>query len=411
VEKLISLYEVERMVPLQIKIDHSIDDSTVPEIFAAVRGVVGDIQIVVARASEGCTQITVLVPRQNADETVARFTEQNSVSAVLEVKETFMPPKRSILRGLLLDGPAIDLGRPEGLDRFEKVWRKAVRIESVIRPWRRLRWLASPSIHSSPIARLIADSNDRAYTADLRSRGESFKADVRMTCFTWPLFAAVSLTLGLLALHPFFPFIAVGAGVATGLALSLAGAQVCASALSPIACGAGTIVVFWAFGLAHAFAVGAFRSGGVLSRSNIHNDFFISVTGGIVGLSAPGWLSQMPHPVAIALPIIIASAIAASGWFMTQPANAGPIPETDCRRSVLGGIAGAGMGAGIGIVRLISTVLSHLPFPQPIAFILAFALIGSATFAFTLQLRRAATSKKQVSTVCIVARSYHYLAV
>jgi hypothetical protein len=166
-KKLIFLYETEKLVPLLIKLNDSIDDATVPRILAALRAVVGNIQIVVARAREGCTEITILAPRQEVNNIIARSANRNPIGTALELNETSIPPKGLAVRSLLFDGVVIDLGRFDTLDRFEKAWRRAVRIESFIRPWRRLRWLTSPSVGSSPIARVISESNERAYTADL----------------------------------------------------------------------------------------------------------------------------------------------------------------------------------------------------------------------------------------------------
>jgi hypothetical protein len=237
------------------------------------------------------------------------------------------------------------------------------------------------------MARVIRDSNERAYAADLAGKRAALEADIRMACGTWPLFAALSLSVVLVAVHAFVPSVAIAAGVATGLALSLAGAQVCSSALSPVACGAGAIVMCWAFGLAQAVDIGLMGIGGSLSRANIHKDFFVSITGGIVGLSAPEWHSHMPLPLAIFLLSAIATAIAAAGWFMMQPAKAAAVVPTSRRRLLLGTLAGAGMGAGIGLVRAISVALTDWGCPQHLAFIVAFALAGSAVFAFTIRLR------------------------
>jgi len=385
--KLISLYEPQELVPLSIRIDGSIDDAKVLAMLDAVRGVVGNIKVKVVRVKESSIEVTALVAPQEAAEIIARFVRSKPTDAVVEVKETVIPTKGSIARHLLLDGPIIDLGQSDALERFGRVWQRAIRIESAIRPWRRLRWLASPSVRSSPICRVIQDSNDRAYAADLRGKWRALKADLQMTCITWPLSAALTLALILSVLHSFFPFVAVSAGVTTGLALSLVGVQVCASALSPIACGAGTIVMCWAFGLAQAFAIGAFQGGESLSRSAIQSDFFISLTGGIVGLSAPDWLSRIRLPMVILFLIAIPSAIFATGWFMAQPTKAAGLPRRSRRRLILGAMAGSGMGAGIGLVRLTSAGLVHFGCPQHIAVIAAFMLLGSATFASTIRLR------------------------
>lgn len=385
--KLIELYEAEKLVPLRIKTDDSIDNVKVEKILAAVRAVAGEIRIVVAKVNEGCTEVTILVSREVADEVLSVVASLRWPAEVVSVEEVAMPAKNSLARAWWLAGSTIDLAQRDALDRFTQAWRRAIRIEWAIRPWRRLRWVASPKIHSSPMARVISESNERAYAADLAGKGAALEADIRMACGTWPLFAALSLSVVLVAVHAVFPSVGIAAGVATGLALSLAGAQVCSSALSPVACGAGMFVMCWAFGLAQAVAIGLMGNGGSLSRANIQRDFFVSITGGIVGLSAPDWHSRMPLPLAILLISAIATAIAAAGWFMMQPARAAAVGQTSRRRLLLGTLAGSAMGAGIGLVRGISVVLTHWGCPQHLAFIAAFAFTGSAVFAFTIRLR------------------------
>jgi len=269
-------------------------------------------------------------------------------------------------------------------------------MEWALRPWRRLRWLTSPAIHSSPAARVIRESNERAYASDLAGKRAALSADIQMASGIWPLFAALSLSAVLLAMHGFSPNVAIAAGVATGLAISLAGAQVCSAVLSPIACGAGTIVMCWAFGLAQALAIGLAGNADTLSRANIHKDFFVSITGGIVGLSAPDWHARMPLPLTILSLAAIACAIAAAGWFMTQPAKADAAGRTSQRRLLLGSLAGAAMGAGIGMVRAVSTALAHWGWPRHMAFTAAFALVGSAVFAFTIRLRMPRVRKQRL---------------
>lgn len=385
--KLISLYDEDRLVPICIKINDSIDDAQVAAMLSVIRSVVGAIQIVVARVREGCTENTILVSRERADQILAWFAQSKELGSVTAVEVATLPPEGSLARRLFLEGPPIDIGRPDAADRFEEAWRRAVHIESVVRPWRRLRWLFSPKIRSAPIARVIGDSDHRAYAADHRGIHGSLRADVFMTCMTWPAAAAILLALCLLALHPFFPYIAMGGGIATGIALSLAGVQVCASALSPIACGAGTIAICWAFGLAHAFAIGALRGGLALSRLNIRHDLFVSVTGGVVGLAAPQWLSRLQLPVVVLLLWAIASAITVTGWCMVQPARAAGVRETSLGRMLLGAAAGSAMGAGIVLTRALSIVFKRLGCPAPSAFVAAFALVGGAAFALAIRVR------------------------
>jgi hypothetical protein len=385
-KKLIFLYEVEKLIPIRIKIGESVDDTTVSAILAKLKEVAGDTQIVVARVREGCTEITIRVSREKADEILRLFASRRLPATVEDVVET-TAAEGAIDSVFVLDGPAIDLARGDALERFQPIWRRVLRLEALIRPWRRLRWLAAPSIRLSPIARVLSDSNDRAYAADLHGKGRALNADLQMAWVTWPLFAVVVLAVALAALHPMFPYLDISAGITTGLAVSLIGVQVCSSAISPIACGAGTIVVIWAFGITQAFAIGACGGGAALSRANIQHNFFISLTGGIVGLTAPDWRSRIPAAVVVLLLIAIPCAIAATGWLMAQPIRAGAAPAANRRRVVLGSLAGSCMGAGIGLVRLVSKMLAHFGCPQGIAVIAAFVAIGVAAFAFTIRLR------------------------
>ena len=407
--KLMALYHEEWQVPVRVKVKESIDDAQMAAIVTALRDVVGDTQIVVARVREGCTEHTLLVPGAQAAQIIARFPVPPASGARVEVREVVLPPCGSLARSLHLSGPAIDLGAPGAAGRFEKAWRRAVRIESFVRPWRRLRWLVSPSLRRSPAAQMVGESAQRAYGADLAGQWDGLKTDMNITCIAWPLFAALSLAVALRALCAFFPFIDVGAGVATGLALSLAGAQICASVLGPLASGAGTIVLCWAFGAAQAFAIGSIGNAGSLSRSYIQQDLFTSVAGGIVGLAARGWSAHLALPLVILLLAAIATAITATGWLVAQPARAvaaGGSPQSRARL-LLGVLAGSSMGAGGILVWLVSNCLCRLACPAPAAFILAFAAVGGATFALTLRLRFGSISK---SKLAVFALSYALLA-
>jgi hypothetical protein len=254
---------------------------------------------------------------------------------------------------------------------------------------------------------MVGESAQRAYAAQLAGQWDGLKADMGITCVAWPLFAAVVLAVVLRALSAFFPFIAVGAGVATGLALSLAGAQICASVLGPLASGAGTIVLCWAFGAAQAFAIGSIGNAGALSRLHIQQDLFTSVAGGIVGLAACGWSALLPLPLLLLLLVLVAAAITATGWLVTQPARAVGAGPRSRARLLFGVLAGSSMGAGVILVRLASNCLCRLACPAPAAFILAFAAVGGAAFALTLRLRFGSMPK---SKLALFASSYALLA-
>jgi hypothetical protein len=151
VHKLTALYEEEWRVPVRVKIRESIDDAQLANILAAIRGVLSDTGIVVARVREGCTECTLLVPGTKAAQIASRFADPGAVSNPVEVEETTLPPAGSIARRLFLEGPPIDLGAPDAAERFEQAWRRAVWMELLVRPWRWLRLMVSASsgLHSA----------------------------------------------------------------------------------------------------------------------------------------------------------------------------------------------------------------------------------------------------------------------
>ena len=385
--KLMALYNEDAEVAVQIKFDRSIDSAIAAEIYESLKQIVQNKQAGIAKVAEGCIEITVRVSVRDVDRIIAAASAGGVPPGVMSVRETELPAASRVRQRLIGDDLVIDFGSAGAFDQFRKVWLAQRRIELVLRPWRRLWWLASPSVKTSPIAGVIRESGERAYAADHRGEARALLADIVMSCLTWPIFAAATLALLLLALQPSFPDIAIGAGVATGLAVALVGAQVCATALSPIACGAGTVVLCWAFGLAQAFAIGTSQFPHSLNRASVQSDLFISVTGGILGLSAPDWLSRFSIATITSLVVIIALAIAAAGWFMAQPAKAGAVVVHSRRRSIFGALAGAMMGAGIGLVQLATVMLHRAGMANHDAFIVAFVVIGGTVFAVSIKLQ------------------------
>lgn len=61
--------------------------------------------------------------------------------------------------------------------------------------------------------------------------------------------------------------------------------------ISPLACGAGVLAIGTAFGFAHAMIFSHLDTAALFSRATIRKDFFLSVDGGMVGLSGPAWRS------------------------------------------------------------------------------------------------------------------------
>jgi hypothetical protein len=207
-------------------------------------------------------------------------------------------------------------------------------------------------------------------------------------------------------------------GIVTGIILSLAGAQVCASVVSPIAVGAGSIVMGWSFGLAHAFAIGRFGSSGPLSPFNgvsVRSDMFMAVVGGPIGLSAPGWLNNFPPLVIVFLLAAMATAMATTGWLMAQPRIAAGIgrPASDSVGDsgivgrwlrwfrnhpsfagiACGILAGAGIGLVYGFTQALAPVFQQFEAEPTESFVAAFGLIGGLVFGTTTWARTRSAQK------------------
>ena len=98
-KKLISLYEAERLVPRRIKIDNSTDDREVAAIVARIRAVLGHIRIRVTRVKEGCTEITILVPRKKVEKIQALVADKREPGDVVDIGEAALPPQGPTERG------------------------------------------------------------------------------------------------------------------------------------------------------------------------------------------------------------------------------------------------------------------------------------------------------------------------
>ncbi len=222
-------------------------------------------------------------------------------------------------------------------DRFLS---RALKIESFLRHWTRLRWIFSPRIRLSPMASALSASGERYYGAIARSvRWKSIAGDWVGTLLCWPLVVAflAIVVAGLLQLlvlpAPVAAVLwsALPLGITCGLFLGCVGAQPCSCVLGVVPCGAGAIPMGLAFGLASSFVL-ALRLDAGLALQAITDDPFTAVTGGVVGLSAPGWLRAFHSAGIPGSPFFIAGlilamwlAIVASGWLMAQPRRASPI--------------------------------------------------------------------------------------
>ena len=316
-----------------------------------------------------------------------RQAEESCSTLYLELSAEDAQRLVEAFRSGALDGTQIlDVGDPRTLSSsapplmaargrfpFSDSFRSAIRRARLVRPWRRLRYLLIGSAAAAPIAHTLSESDKRAYAVPgLLNRLQSLRADLGMTLVLWPLLGA---TLAAVALLPFSGAI-VPVGLLTGFALSLLGSQPCSILISPLACGAGTLVMGIAFSVVQAIALG--RVGpAVLSAYSIRLDPFVTVVGGIIGLSAPEWRQRMSTPLIVILIASVALSIAYAGWLMAQPGRAQRRSYRFSRVKVIAGsLIGALAGSGIGAIYGLSRALGR-GIGRPAAFIIAFSVVGA----------------------------------
>lgn len=354
------------------------------ELFSILR-VKGIVVSYVPKVEEGCTTVYLRTTDGGAQKIVSAF--HNGELASAGVVATTKPAGAVGRRFFGPFSPDVALAWEPDSDagrRIRRSLRAALWRERGMRPWRRLRYLFSPSVARSPLWHTIAASDDRAYAnPGVLHRWKSLRTDLGMTLLLWPLLTAAVLTLALLQL----PMDAIESGVLTGVALAVMGAQPCSLLISPLACGAGVLAIGSAFGLAHAMIIAHLDAGTLFSRAAILNDFFLSVEGGLVGISGPAWRSGLNIVVIVALVCSMAVAIAMAGWLMAQPQRAS---EERSRRitwdELRGAAIGASSGAGIGLVYGLNRLM-HVWFAQPTALIVAFSLVSGVWMGISTFLR------------------------
>lgn len=271
--------------------------------------------------------------------------------------------------------------------------KRAYWYESIIRPWRRLFSFLWPKPAVSPSAGILGESSERTYTS--RELGKSWRSlfvDLKIGFFVWPLLTCLLIIISCFVAGLCGQPSNLVWGIATGLALCLAGAQPCSSVVSPLACYAGAVFVGWAFGFSQALLLGNAYILQQFKALDISAAPFKAITGGFVGLSAPNWRPltniQAGIPIIVVGIILISTAtgIGMSGWLMGQAKKAkepsrgkGYLPD------LAGGLIGCFAGALIPIVKLLTGALSKLPhFSESTSFSCAFAIIGGITIAFVV---------------------------
>jgi hypothetical protein len=371
------------------------------ELAEQIKNLVEERKYVLVNESEGCTRIVIEVTAEQASRIQAAFASGDvQFTGLIGVREVSATSRSTMMRAFAPKRELIDPTAPGATEHFKKSWRRIMAREELVRPWRRLRFLLSTDVRSCPLAHVISESNDRAYAAPgVLARLRSLAIDLRMTILLWPLM--ISAMLGVLFLcqpNP-YPLTAISLGILSGVTLAVFGSQPCSVLVSPLACGGGTVVMGIAFGLAQTVIMARLEIGTLFSQAGIRGDFFLSVTGGLVGLSAPAWRTNIPMPLIVLLVVAIALSIATAGWLMGQPQRAKGLGERQGRwKNISGALLGAAAGSGIGFVYLFNRIIGSTT-DQPTAFVLAFALIGGLWLGISTFLRMGGMPRSIVTAV------------
>jgi hypothetical protein len=396
----------------------------------------------VYRKFEGSTVVRIEVPGPIAEHLALAFASgefKDRLPSEIENVRVIKRPGRTIFDP---SRPELSLDPSRAEAELQTLWRQVQIRDSVTRPWRRLRWLMSPYVGTSPLSRTIAESAKIAYATRglLADNGRALKREITMAWLIWPILTATLLLATLWPLSWFIPTIALGTGLASGVLLCIAGGQVCGFVVAPTAAGAGGIFIGWAFGLAQALTINRINVSGGVGTELIMRNFFTAVTGGPVGLSASGWLSQLPIIEIIVMIAATGCSIALSGWFMAQPMNAAVHESSDwpdivksvlnshrlLRRGlswgtravdIVGGLVGSLAGVSIGAIFGFYSLTTHSGLSPVAAFSLAFGAVGGVVFCLTIwlakkrNLREAAyfglAHSAVVVPLCLAVAYYH----
>lgn len=361
------------------------------------------------RAEEGCTTISITTTTDDARNILIAFRRgEFEQTGIVSIEARPLPtPSNRALDFANHDSAALRQGEPGRALPIERQLSRALRTEALLRPWRRLFYLYSPSIAHSRFWHVIAESDQRAYANPVLYRNrKSLGIDLGMTLLVWPALVALVLMFSMFRL----PAGDVAIGALSGLALAIVGAQPCSVVISPLACGAGTVAMAYAFGLAHTIILTRLNLNVLIDRAHIMGDFFLSVNGGVIGISAPSWLAHFSWPVIAGLLGSIAFSIFLSGWLMGQPHRAwNRVNRWTIGEQWLGGILGAFSGIGIGLVYALNRLLANWV-TQPVAFVIAFAIVGWVWIGACTYLRFYQLPTKQKLTRAFGAGGLHSIS-
>ncbi len=339
----------------------------------------------VERAQEGCTTITLRV-RAEGLETIQGVIGQDQLSqmGILSLREEHAERKNDLGSGKIMEPPQGLMIVKERDVPIERQLRNALRREAMVRPWRRLHSVFLPAVARTSQWLTIAESDDRAYAHPLISRNWSaLRVDLGMTLLWWPLVTVLALILVLVPM----PAHAVTMGILCGMALAMAGAQPCSLLVSPLACGAGILAMSFPFAVVQTMILAHMNTEALLSRPRIIEALFLSIDGGLLGLSAPEWHSVFSWGLIAVMIFGIALSITIAGWLMGQPPRARQrVNHYSFREEIGGTLLGAAAGSGIGLVYALDRLFRSW-LPQPFAFLLGFSLVGGTWIGLSTYLR------------------------
>ena len=164
--------------------------------------------------------------------------------------------------------------------------------------------------------------------------------------------------------------------VLAGFALSFLGSLPCSSLISPLACSGAILTMGLSFGLVQALILRT-TSLALLEQAHIMREPFVSVVGGLIGLPARTMRQRFSLPALAGMIAIIPASIVSAAWLMSQPGHT-------CRKfyrfsrkkgssgTVVGNLAGGGIGAIFGLAAFLSNYIS-----TPDAFLISVSLVSA----------------------------------
>lgn len=328
----------------------------------------------IKKIMDGCTELHLQLSQDDAQRILEAFhaghLKDLGIDRIYQLDAPALPPK-----------PPVNMPsdrRPTSANSVEASVRAALRDERRARPWRRLAALVSRNIGFSVASPVIAESESRSFARPgFRERWPAGRSDFVAMFFYWPTATAATIALlSLLAAGVGLP-IALGSGIMTGVLMAVIGSLPCATVISPLACGAGGIFLGVSFGFASAILLGNPEHVALLTPASIRADPFTTITGGIVGLTAPEWALFFSPQTMFLICLLTGAGIAAAAWLMAQPLRAKGITVSKFGlRDVMGAVGGSCGGIGIGAVFGITQLFATMNQSRWLGFIVGFAVVG-----------------------------------